>query len=173
MKDCGSFDPSSILGGCTKIMSKGPEFAQIPPESSSKIEGLDLFLQHRDQIPVIESEIPAEWVDEARPLLATLEPEIQHITKEVLSGCALTIERLYKKQSLFKLRIPLSMIPIPQFAHVDESTWVDVDLNALRTLAHMGEVQADNFTRIIFSLRQFEEQRKVIIRGDGVICRAE
>jgi hypothetical protein len=148
----------------------GPESERIippPTEPHYEVANSEL-LANREKLPFIEPEIPPEWVDEARPLVATFEKT--HPSIESQQRCSLTIERTSKKTDLLKLRIPVEIIPIPAFSQVTQSAWVDVGIQSLHQLAEMGEAQAANLAKILSTVKHFEKTHGVLIRGDGVIC---
>jgi hypothetical protein len=137
-----------------------------------EVVGLHKVLAVREQLPTFDAEHLHSKFDEAKPLLPLLHSKINFEIPENMGGCILKVEKISKHEEIYKVRVPVSLLPLPRFAHVDESAFVDLGILPLEELYHLGEEYHQYLAAILVALQNIETTHSLIIRGDGVICQS-
>ena len=138
----------------------------------SEVIGLAEVLEKRDQLPVLELERRDYNFEESWPLLTVLQEKYGLAPAGGVSGCALQAEAIKQKKKFFsyRLRVPRTLFPLPELAHLEAVEWIDLDLMKLVRLQQSGEALQHNLQQVLAAVSDFETKTQLVVRGDGVVC---
>lgn len=141
---------------------------QPTPVQHGEVIGIARLMKDRSRLSLYDSEDLRWHFQEVAPILDAF---TGLAIPEGTAGCQLFIE--VRNSVPNKVRVPLAQIPIPEFANVTESQWVDLAVFALKKLREIEGDQSEHLLSILAAIKNLETICNVIVIGDGGIRRRE